>query len=263
MLKASFHNIQATVIENIQKASEEIKIAIAWFTNKEIFGELIGRLDSKVKCTVLISDDLINKKLNVDTLLKHGCDLKIISSKHEKFLHEKFAIFDNKILLTGSYNYTYNAEYNNFESIVITDDSQLIQQYLIRFKNIYNSAIAFEQQVLTSNLSEGITASENMLEQREKDLKEELLNSLSECKKLNIKLDYAGVYDLIERYGAIGTPKRLIATGVNNVQSGFLKLALAQRLDLTFEYIITKEKYKSLFDDKTIKDAEKRLESKK
>jgi len=86
---------------------------------------------------------------------------------------------------------------------------------------------------------------------------------LAECKKLKINLNYSGIYDLIERYGAIGTPKRLIATGINSIQSGFLKLALHQRLDLTFEYIITKEKYKSLFDEKTINDASKRLETKK
>lgn len=263
MLRAYFNNIQATLIESIQNASQEIKIAIAWFTNKEILGELIEKLDDGVKCTVLISDDIINKKLNTDLLIKHGGDLKIIPSQYSKFLHEKFVIIDDMALISGSYNFTYNAEFNNYESIILSDDNQLIHQYIIRFRNIYNSAINFEHRVLSTKLSEGILENESMLEQREKDLKEELLNSLVECKKLNIKLDYIGINDLIERYGAIGTPKRLIATGVNNVQSGFLKLALAQRLDLSFEYIITREKYKSLFDEKTINDALKRLESKK
>jgi PLD-like domain len=263
MIHASFNNIQSSITENIQKATQEIKIAVAWFTNKDILGELIGRADNGVKCTVLISDDLINKKLNLDSYVKHGGELKIIPSEHSKFLHEKFAIFDSKTLIMGSYNYTYNAEYNNLESVVLTDDNQLIQQYQIRFKNIYNSAKEYEKNILISNQSEGIIESENKLAQREKDLKDELLNSLAECKKLKINLNYSGIYDLIERYGAIGTPKRLIATGINYIQSGFLKLALHERLDLTFEYIITKEKYKSLFDEKTINDASKRLETKK
>jgi hypothetical protein len=262
MLRACFHNIKSTLIENIQLASKDIKIAIAWFTNKEILGELIERLDNGVKCTILISDDKINKRLNLDSFLEHGGELKIIPSNYSKFLHEKFAVIDDKILIAGSYNYTNNTEYNNFESIILSDDSQLIHQYSIRFKNIYISAIEFENKILTTNLSEGIIESERILEQREDDLKKELLDSLSECRKLKIDLNYSGIIDLIEKYGAIGTPKRLIATGVNNIQSGFVKLALHQRLDLTFEYIITKEKYKSLFDDKTISDALKRLKTK-
>jgi hypothetical protein len=116
---------------------------------------------------------------------------------------------------------------------------------------------------MISKLSDGISERESILEKREQELKDELLQSLAEYKKLNIDLNYSGIYDLIEKYGAIGTPKRLIATGIHNIQSGFVKLALHQRLDLTFEYIITKEKYKSLFDDKTINDAQKRLASKK
>ena len=92
MLRASFQNIQITVIENVQKASEEIKIAVAWFTNKEIFGELIERLDNKVKCTVLISDDFINKKLtlNIDNQFNEEDIInKVIKIEVSHFYHLK------------------------------------------------------------------------------------------------------------------------------------------------------------------------------
>jgi phosphatidylserine/phosphatidylglycerophosphate/cardiolipin synthase-like enzyme len=183
MLRASFQNIQATIIENIQNANEDIRIAIAWFTNKEIHGELIEKIDIGVKCIILVSDDILNKRLNLQSLEKHGGEIKIIPTAETKFLHEKFAIFDNRILIAGSYNYTKKAEYDNYESVIITDDSTLIQQYNIRFKNIYNSAKQFEDRILISKESAGISAEESILENREQDLKEELLQSLSECKK--------------------------------------------------------------------------------
>ncbi|MFC2113304.1 hypothetical protein ACFLTA_08555 [Bacteroidota bacterium] len=91
-------------------------------------------------------------------------------------------------------------------------------------------------------------------------MKEELLNTLSECKKLKVKLNYDSIYDLIERHGAIGTPKRLVATGIDSIQSGFLKLWKIKRLDLTFEAIINQKKYKFLFDDKTLDEAQKRID---
>ncbi|MDO9340622.1 MAG: phospholipase D-like domain-containing protein [Bacteroidales bacterium] len=260
MIRASFKNIQSSIIESIQKAEQEIKIAVAWFTNKEILGELVEKLDNGIRIHLLISDDRINSKLNKESYLKHGGEIKIIPSEHNKFLHEKFAIFDSSTLIVGSYNYTYNAEYKNYESIIITDSEQLIKQYSIRFNNILNKSIEYEQKDLISNSSNGIIESENELEKMELDLKDELLNTLSECKKLKVKLNYNGIYELIEKYGAIGTPKRLVSTGIDSIQSGFVKLWEIKRLDLTFEAIITKEKYKLLFDEKTINEADKRLE---
>jgi len=105
-----------------------------------------------------------------------------------------------------------------------------------------------------------VIESENELEQIEKELKNELLNTLTVCKKLNVKLNYNGIYDLIEKYGAIGTSKRLVSTGVDSIQSGFIKLWEIKRLDLTFEAIILRDKYKILFDEKTINEAMKRIE---
>ncbi len=60
-------------------------------------------------------------------------------------------------------------------------------------------------------------------------------------------------------FGGIGAAKRLMLTGTEKIQSGFIKLWEVNRLDLTFEGIITKDKYQFLFDDKTIKNAQERL----
>lgn len=260
ILKASFKNIKTSIIECIQNSKHEIKIAVAWFTNKEILGELIERLDNGVNVSILISDDKINLRLDKDPFIRHGGEIRIIPSEHYKFLHEKFAIFDNEKILMGSYNYTYNAEYKNYESIIITDNKGVIKQYTVRFKKIIENSIVYGQSNLSSCISNGVIASEIELEQIENDLRDELLNTLAECKNLKVKLNYNGIYDLIEKYGAIGTPKRLIATGVDSIQSGFVKLWEIKRLDLTFEAIILKDKYKILFDDNTINEALKRID---
>ena len=55
------------------------------------------------------------------------------------------------------------------------------------------------------------------------------------------------VYGMIEKYGAIGTCKRLTATGKEHIQSGFTKLWEKNRLDLTFEYLMLDKKYNKLF----------------
>ena len=153
MIQAFFRNIESTIISHIQQAENDIKIAIAWFTNKEILGELENKLSQGIKITLLVSDDIINSRLNKENYVKSGGLLKIIPTDHNKFLHEKFLIIDEVKLITGSYNYTYYAEYHNYESVILTDDERTLQQYLFRFKSILDSAIEYEQKGLITNLS--------------------------------------------------------------------------------------------------------------
>ncbi|MFK7983327.1 MAG: phospholipase D-like domain-containing protein, partial [Saprospiraceae bacterium] len=57
----------------------------------------------------------------------------------EKPMHNKFCIIDERILINGSYNWTYYAENKNEENILITDNTEVIHKYLNEFKRIKNS----------------------------------------------------------------------------------------------------------------------------
>lgn len=54
-------------------------------------------------------------------------------------MHNKFAIFDKKLLFTGSYNWTANAERFNYENAVFISDPAIINQYQKEFDKIWNS----------------------------------------------------------------------------------------------------------------------------
>ncbi len=53
-------------------------------------------------------------------------------------MHHKFAIFDGKVLITGSYNWTDSAECFNYENVLILDDSATIQRYQVQFEQLFN-----------------------------------------------------------------------------------------------------------------------------
>ena len=44
-------------------------------------------------------------------------------------MHHKFALFDRRLLVTGSYNWTRGAAEGNYENIVVTDDPRLVKQF--------------------------------------------------------------------------------------------------------------------------------------
>jgi len=256
---ASFNKILEQIKNEILNCKSTISIAVAWFTNKELLGLLIDKVNSGIQVKIIVSDDIVNKRLDVKDFIKAGGIYQIINSNHDKFMHNKFAIFDSKKIITGSYNWTYFAEYKNLESIIISKEENLIKQFNIRFKQLLEKSIPIDK-LETKNLTDlGADKSEMEFIALENELKEDLLNAWKESGKIDKKLQSTFILGFIENYGAIGACKRLMSTGLDRIQNGFIKMWELNRMDLTFESIIIKDKFKYLFDENTINTAMDRL----
>lgn len=56
------------------------------------------------------------------------------------FLHDKIIIIDNTIVVTGSLNYSSNADESNEENVVILDNPEIAALYLQEFEKLWNQA---------------------------------------------------------------------------------------------------------------------------
>lgn len=56
------------------------------------------------------------------------------------FLHHKVIIVDERIVITGSMNYSTNAEENNDENVIIIDNAEIARLYLQEFERVWNLA---------------------------------------------------------------------------------------------------------------------------
>lgn len=126
-----FTNIEQVIMDNFDEASEFIKISVAWFTNKNLINKLISlKKEKKITVQILVDDNEINKKYFYDIfetdLQKH--DIEIKKLKFKKFNHNKFCIIDNKIAITGFYNYTENAN-KNLENLVVVINPKIAEYY--------------------------------------------------------------------------------------------------------------------------------------
>ena len=135
----------------------------------------------------------------------------------------------------------------------------MITQFEIRFKKLKEQVHQFNISLLTNELNKGSDIVEEKYANLEKDLESDLLHALAESKKINAKINFDFVLTFIKSYGAIGAAKRLMHTGIDKIQSGFIKMWELNRIDLTFESIIIKPKYGVLFDELTINVAKERL----
>src|SRR5687768_4787215 len=91
---ASFSNIRKNLQSSIEESSNSIKVAVAWFTSKELIGTLTTKLEQGCSVEVIISDDIINQRLPISKFTANGGKLYVLPSTTGRFLHEKFAVFD-------------------------------------------------------------------------------------------------------------------------------------------------------------------------
>ncbi len=133
-----FNNIESEIISSIRKSEKNLKIAVTWFTNQEIFIEILKKLENpEFEVHLIVLNDRINNK-------KEGLDFqKLIESKgnfyfsnSDNMVHHKICIIDNSTLITGSYNWTYYAENRNWENVVFIQNREIIEGYINEFDRI-------------------------------------------------------------------------------------------------------------------------------
>lgn len=129
---------QDRIIKAIDASNSSIDLAIYSFTAQEIKSAFERAKQRGIKIRIIA--DLVQAKgahSIVQALLDEGFNIKITHGKGRGIMHNKFCIFDKELLFTGSYNWTDNAEKNNYENAVFISDPETISQYQKEFDKIW------------------------------------------------------------------------------------------------------------------------------
>jgi phosphatidylserine/phosphatidylglycerophosphate/cardiolipin synthase-like enzyme len=137
-------NPQKAIIRNINQAQDFINIAMYVFTDKEIAFPLINAQKRGVKIRVYLDKSQIDSKYSISRFLVQK-GLKIRISTNNYIMHHKFAIIDNRLLLTGSYNWTFSANNRNDENLMAIDDPEIIEIFQNQFVNLWTKKYSYER----------------------------------------------------------------------------------------------------------------------
>ena len=147
MTQAYFSQIKNTIIQYINTSVSDIYIAVAWFTHRDLFQAVISALDRRVRVSIILIDDIINcgpNGLDFSFYINKGGSIRFMDTR-KLLMHNKFCLFDNSILVTGSYNWTYSAELRNAENIIATSEENVCNAFHEHFDKLWNSLIPVEQ----------------------------------------------------------------------------------------------------------------------
>ncbi|OIO36780.1 MAG: hypothetical protein AUJ72_05645 [Candidatus Omnitrophica bacterium CG1_02_46_14] len=134
--------IRNRIVNEITDAKESIDIAVFNITSFGIRTALNKAKKNGVQIRI-VTDQGQSEDIHsvVGSLLEDGFKVKLIKGKGRNgLMHNKFAIFDHKLLLTGSYNWTETAEHYNYENTVFLSDKNLLQKYQKEFDSLWSKS---------------------------------------------------------------------------------------------------------------------------
>ncbi|MFN5556944.1 MAG: phospholipase D-like domain-containing protein [Chryseotalea sp.] len=273
-----FSNIRNEIIGQLRKATRDIKVAVAWLTDEDIIRTLTQRVESGLSVTVVISES----KENFRNISKWKDFLRLGGKLHiatPKFLHHKFCIIDSKAIINGSYNWTYFAQSNEENILVITletavdEDGKLLRQFEVKHKFLCDKA---SQQIndvaeLNQYKEQGKVAAVLLAQRDEEEirLRQELEDDVKKSFDESLRIGIATSILLLDRMkldgGGVEFIKRILHDEMTSAEmkSGFRKLEepIPHRVDLSLEYIASRPKYETLFSKEEV-DFCKKLMSK-
>ena len=131
--------IRDRLLRAINHTKATIDLAIFDFTSGELAGALLAAKERGVMIRIVAdARQAQGKHSEIPFLLEKGVKVRLARGNGRGIMHHKFAIFDGKLLMTGSYNWTDSAERFNHENLVIVDEPATVQRYQAQFERIFN-----------------------------------------------------------------------------------------------------------------------------
>jgi len=139
-----YDNPQKEIIKNINQAEAFINIAMYIFTDREIALPLVKASERGVKVRLYLDKEQVDYKYSQSRfLVQKGIKTRISSNNY--IMHHKFAIIDNRLLLTGSYNWTFSANNRNDENLMVIDDPEVIEIFQNQFVDLWTNKFSLER----------------------------------------------------------------------------------------------------------------------
>ena len=140
-VKAYFSDIHKVIIKQLEGAGSDIHVAVAWFTDKDIFDVLCKKAQSGIKISLVLVGDDINcgaGRLNFIRLENLGGKVTFLptGSQDTPLMHHKFCVIDAKTVITGSYNWSKKARSNDENITIIRDSPEFAYKYLAVFDEL-------------------------------------------------------------------------------------------------------------------------------
>lgn len=124
------------IVGQFRRARNSADVCVFTITDDRITSAILDAVSRRVNVRIITDNDKASD-LGSDIQRLSSAGIAIRVDRTEYHMHHKFAVFDRRVTLTGSYNWTRGAAEYNEENLIVTDNRQLTQQYNETFEKLW------------------------------------------------------------------------------------------------------------------------------
>lgn len=130
---------EAAILKEVNAAKKSIRFMAFAFTSKSIADAMIAKNKQKISCEGVYDTCQISKYSTYSDL--KSAKIPVYKDGNQALMHEKIMIIDEETVITGSYNFSNNAEHSNNENTLIIKSAAVAKQYTKEFERLKNASI--------------------------------------------------------------------------------------------------------------------------
>lgn len=261
----TYSNINEKIICELKKAQNEILLAVAWLTDEDIIREMTHLAEAGKTVRIAISNVKENFKI-LRPLKEFILGTGELFVYTEKLLHHKFCVIDQKVIINGSYNWSYAAKENE-ENIMIlipqpdnNTDRNIFTSLITRHNKlchggyrVTDTAMLSEYKATGLNLALMQAVIDETEIQLRQQFQDRITTTFQKAKALDLHLSDKFFETMIRDGGGVDFVKRILKDEMrdNKIKSGFLKLLelTPPRIDLSLEHQVLQPEFATLFTE--------------
>lgn len=134
-------HVRQRLVRAIQDSRKTIDIAVYNFTASALAEALYAAQARGVRIRVLVDREMAETGgSGVRGLRLNGIPVRSLGVPEQSLMHHKFAVFDERLVVTGSYNWTNSAEHANYENLVVLEEPTVAARFQEEFHRLWREA---------------------------------------------------------------------------------------------------------------------------
>jgi phosphatidylserine/phosphatidylglycerophosphate/cardiolipin synthase-like enzyme len=128
------------LLQALESAQHSIRFMAFSLTSEDVAEVLIRQNRQGLEVAGVMEESQVRSNANgkYDLLRAAGVDVRLDGNPRN--MHHKVIVIDEQLVITGSYNFSYNAENVNDENLLVIHDSELARLYLEEFDRVWRQA---------------------------------------------------------------------------------------------------------------------------
>lgn len=134
---------RAAILNQIRGAVQSLDICVFTISDDHIAEALVQAHHKKVNLRIITDNDKSEDR-GSDIYAFHGAGIAVKVDDTRHHMHHKFMVADDKVALTGSYNWTRSAAKFNHENLLLTKEPAVTKAFMKEFESLWRKMVPYK-----------------------------------------------------------------------------------------------------------------------